>query len=373
MNKTVRQEALEILKSNHFIIVSYQWRKLDIIKHWLDISIVTENATHIARFKHHDLRVHLTDSIWCKSEKVQSFLIIASDLPKFCSAMQWLFYSVPTSAKLMTHVQGTPPHDTLTQDFPGGHVIVRTKIQFQDQAISTETPATAKNLLLPFAYMIHGGQKVSVINTSDSLKSEVEALVTRMGPKIVWTTAMAWHMIESVTNLKSTADQLVQEDDLRRARTRYEVIWSTFKACPVFHLQDAAYALDPDLSLFAAYLCCTMLDAVTMNGFLNIRLGLTDEKSCMPLQEAFYTMFDFFGKVPDSTRKQLGQPPSSVLRAMHFAYFFPFCLTRTIESLHDTQRRMASLLPVLPHSEHLKHDFKMVNEIANSPGVSLSL
>lgn len=138
LKRTTRDEALEILKSNRFVVVSHQWPQLDISEHELSVPIITENQMHVARFKHHDLRVHTAPPLSKKSggNDLRSFLMLASDLTAFTRLMKLRFSGTATPAQVLSPVEATASPGLELRDIrePSARInfgAVVTKLQLQ--------------------------------------------------------------------------------------------------------------------------------------------------------------------------------------------------------------------------------------------------
>lgn len=104
VNHEISCEALSILDSNDFIVVSYNWLQFEIHNHMAALTIVSESQADVARFTRHKLRLHLAVSkeSYGYTTKTESFLMIAKDLPTLCTFVRWAFYTRRTAAKLIT-------------------------------------------------------------------------------------------------------------------------------------------------------------------------------------------------------------------------------------------------------------------------------
>jgi hypothetical protein len=109
VNREIRDEANDVLMKNHFVAVSYRWAQLGYWKHSMDLPIVTENQSHIANFQKHILRVHVKGpNRFSKGESLESFLILAADLPRFRSMLLWHCYCYLPPANLMVDELAQP-------------------------------------------------------------------------------------------------------------------------------------------------------------------------------------------------------------------------------------------------------------------------
>lgn len=116
--------------------------------------------------------------------------MVAADLPQFCHLMQLLLFLVPSPSKLVTDTEGLPNASVplmKAETFTKAEKFVRTKIQFQTEDLPAHH---ASKLLKPLRNMIHGSEKVTILNYNDTLVAEVRDLGGIMGPKTVWLKAM---------------------------------------------------------------------------------------------------------------------------------------------------------------------------------------
>lgn len=382
INQQVRDEALEILSCNRFIIVSYVWPELAKIHHQFSVPIVTEHPTHVARFKHHVMRIHIQapptvpNHLKQKEAKVQSVVMLAADLPAFCQMMQWLFYQATPRCKFITRLQNTKDeagyHAHSTGMTLSAKHFVTTKIQLQSTAEVDGKP-DVKALLGPFQNMIAPCQKVVFLNL-DRYESTVDlhALKHQMGPQLVWTKAMAWHMLETAQAMQRTADALVTEaQDYLGACQQYKNIW-TAANCPLFSLDRETY--QSDLALPIALVARSLLDAATNWGFIQLRLG-----QHLKVDAAFMDLLDhllsFIRRMPDPARAiVISSYTQSVvhLGACRLVAMASFYINRGDAALSSTYPRLEWLQRVDPNCPYLQHDLELVKNVMRDPKVSLT-
>lgn len=270
----MQEEATQTLASNHFVIVSFEWDGLEIAKHWHGIPIVCEDPKPIARFQHHCMRLHLRYSPKSKRAKgLQSFLIVAADLPQFCGEMmQWAFFNVRSPVPMLTTLRDTPSDKIHSIEHPDASATapapVSTKIQLRS-VVQPMTAALETSLLKPLENMILGLQKVQIIGSV--LTNNVDALTTRMGPRVVWLEPMAWRALEVAQDIKRRRDLFVTQGELSHAVAMYQITSYAQQACRLFHLPQKSFNSDSELPI--ALLQREILDSAVTQGFLQLKLG----------------------------------------------------------------------------------------------------
>lgn len=277
-NHTIRSEALEVLQTNNFVVVSHRWSGASYLKHEAHVPIVTENQTDVANFQHHVLRVHYEapPSLGGGGLKPESWVMVADDLPAFCRSLQCSLVSINMSASIFTYTTSKSAREisssasrhplgppTTATDVP------RIKIQFRDSDVTERKLEVAKSILSPFAMVIYGLQKVSISNVAASLTTHVQRLKHTMAPRSVWVTGLAWHVLELMQDMKATADKFALAGHDEHAAKRYNDICCLHAYCPLFKLDDDEYSAD--LATPIAALHYLLLQASITAAFLKLK------------------------------------------------------------------------------------------------------
>lgn len=280
VNHAINFEASEALQSNNFVIISHKWDRFGLLKHQHDLSVVTENSTHLSRFRLHKLRLHLQTQ--GKNKKLESFMIVAEQLSNFCAYLQWVLYLFRSPSSYVTHSRGTEPHafqrsgNPLREDSDDNEdddsdcewlVVPSIKIQLQKQV----DERTAISTLEPFKQVVFGQLKVKVMKQEDHLQYHSRKLEKLMGPRTIWTNAMAWHMVESLGKRKQQADNFVGRGQLATTGVRYRLMWVVYDQCPIFHFKEGTY--NSSSAQPVDILCSIMITAAIMDTLIEISLG----------------------------------------------------------------------------------------------------
>lgn len=380
LNHEIRNEALDTLRANHFVVVSHQIVGLDVAKHWNDLPIVTEYASHVARFKQHALRIHIKASapllnpIPGHHEKVKSFLMIAKDLPAFATVMRFFFYTIRPNADTLFVAKplAAKEHEVqeLTTLLPAHRGDIVTQIHLRNLAGRSPDPSVAEKWLQPLYNCIYGRQKVIVLNC-EGRDDFVKSLQLAMGPKTIWPTAIAWHMLAGLRGLKQDADELAESGDYKTASIQYGKMWHLSGSYLLFHLEDVAYEMD--LTFPLALVCQVLLDAATMTILLDLRtrqdshmqfVGVLEQIGRMTsrLPYGLRRLGGFFNGVPSG---QLFH--ASSLWMMKTMYFLSFRDAATLDDLVST---FDMIQGYAPDDERIAHDAAFVKETATNPVVS---
>ncbi|KAK5136222.1 hypothetical protein LTR08_003829 [Meristemomyces frigidus] len=275
-NRQIQKEASEMLASNHFVVVSFCWKTMEIAKHHYHLPIVCEDQKAVARFKHYSLRVGIIHGAEkMRSQGTQSFIMLAADLPLFCGEMmQWSYLNTGTGCTVATAVRNSSPHTLALVEPPAWRVGAAMSVTIQ-VLTPADTPMQASRetwLLRPFEGMIIKLQKVTIFGCLRTDKAK--ALAQYMSPQMVFLKPMAWRAADVALKIKHRGDDLVRTGDIQRAIDTYQLIAFPRVCCPLMHLPEGA--LDSDTELPVKLLLQTIMDAVLTMGFLQLRLGKLD-------------------------------------------------------------------------------------------------
>ncbi|KAK4547034.1 hypothetical protein LTR36_001255 [Oleoguttula mirabilis] len=384
VNKQIRAEALKVLERNRFIVVSHQWPGLEDDMHFGSVSIVTEQQTQVARFKRHVMRIHLQCPVSSENKsktkhqahEIRSFLMVATDLPAFCQKMQWKFYRIPAPCAYITFVgngKADRRHDAWPC-VPTKHVVT-TKIQLRSPNQHEHKLEAVKALIGPFNSMICASQKATFSGFDQHQAAiDVQRLQLRMGPRMVSTNAMAWHMLDTVQRLLRRAEDLaISCEDYEGACRQYQVIWVDALAYPLFKLSLETY--DSELALPLALVACALLDAAANWGFLQLRLGGIFRVILAEVWGSVDTINKFLQSTPVQVHTLVAyslEKGITNLGACHFLAVAAFITEVGENSGFSTpsQLRFERLHRAAPHCGHIQHDLEMVERIAGDPKVS---
>lgn len=234
-NHHIREEALKVLVSNHFVMVSFKWNALQVAKHIHGLPIVCEDQKAVAKFKDHHLKVNIHHGHkglrTGTSGKGRSFLMLAVDLPLFCGEMmRWELLMAPSPDNILVHLRDSPPNKLhiIKQNLDGVHSVVTTKIQLRSTEGSPMDTALETRLLDPFQSMIANSLRVEIMDSLQPEKSR--ALAELMGPRLVFLKPMSWLAVEVAQNIKRSADELVVQGDFDRALAKYHMVMDAQEA-----------------------------------------------------------------------------------------------------------------------------------------------
>ncbi|KAK4900396.1 hypothetical protein LTR27_002622 [Elasticomyces elasticus] len=277
VNRQVHEEASTVLALNSFVVVSAQWDSFQEAKHHHNLPVVCEKQSSIATFKHHHLRVHIRHGLKARrTQKICAFVMVAADLPLFSSMMQWLFLNTASpSQTLIPVIPGSRQEVLLVGPATRAEqeCITHTRLQLLPTKTRPMTTALESSLLLPFAHMIIGQQKISIINALRP-QHEITALQALMGPRYVSYSPMAWRAVALIQSIKGVGDKLVKDGDLTRAVYKYCWITSFVPVLgPLLVLEGDFPILADGVALVFALLLRTIMDTVVTEGFARLRLG----------------------------------------------------------------------------------------------------
>ncbi|KAK3715082.1 hypothetical protein LTR37_007292 [Vermiconidia calcicola] len=343
VNREMHEEAKQVLLSNHFIVVSHIWPEMAEYKHWLGVTIVTENQAHIAKFRHHVVRFPAQarpGSLGHEKQCVQSFLMVASNIAEFCRLMQWFHYQGVSRAQLLTRFHDMRPHGyylhAQSVDMPAKPPFL--KVQFQDRELMEQKPDVARGLVSPLRQVVAGLQIVKIINAPKLIQPFVQSVICTMSPKTIWTVALAWDMVETLINMKQKAEALLMSGKLEKALVWYNSISQLYDSCNILHLEQRAYESDPGSAVAALF--HLMLTAAIMHGFVSLRLRNMTWTEADGLTGKIYHIKDHGGRLPFPVRAAVAclEPEAAWLITM-----CTFLFHRTEATLASASRTFASL------------------------------
>lgn len=279
VNREINKEASQVLYSNHFVIVSHQWPRIATAKYIHDLPIITEDPRRVKAFTKHVLRVHIRapTKLLGKNAKIQSFVMVADDLPILCECVQWIFYTLWSPAHFAFRLNRSPlhSHHEIGNASTENGKVVHTKMQFISSDMTKRKPELARALVEPFLRMLCGEQKVTILNYDSKIPAfDVDELKTTMGPHLVFFKAMAWHMYDTARNLKDKADAILQANNpstYEAALQKYQNLWKVYELCPLFKLESKV--MDSDVAIPVGLLSFLLRDAIISYVDLVMKLG----------------------------------------------------------------------------------------------------
>ncbi|KAK4547035.1 hypothetical protein LTR36_001256 [Oleoguttula mirabilis] len=297
-NRQINQEAREVLASNHFVVVSIDWDGLEQAKHYHSVPIVCEEQKAVAKFKDHHLRVHVQHSFKQKrTQGIRSFLMLAVDLPVFCSEMlQWNFFNNDSLSGVLVTLPGLPPErlSVISPNVNNRKPVPHMNIKIQLRSITAKPLGAAleTRLLRPFQDLTIGPQRVSITGCLQPDKTKAYALF--MGAQTRFLKPTAWKALELTQTLKCRGDELVKLGDLTHAVDRYHLVAQLHQSCRLLDLPQTCFQSDVELPV--GRMQYTAVDAIATVGFIHLRLGNVDD-ACSVLSELPY-IYGFLRKLP---------------------------------------------------------------------------
>ncbi|KAK3630041.1 hypothetical protein LTR56_017685 [Elasticomyces elasticus] len=268
VNRQISEEASSVLALNSFVVVSAQWNGLKIAKHYHDLAIVCEDQTSVAKFKHHHLRVHIRHGMKQKrTEKICSFVIVASELSTLCDMLQWSFLNTPSPSQMLVPAATGSRQEVFlvgpTLQFEKD-CITHTHLQLLSTKIRPMTVGLERSLLQPFVGVVIGQQKVSITNSLQT-QTEIIALQARMGPSYVSHSPTSWTAVSLVRSLKHTADLLLEQGDYVRALIKYSWVSAFVPALqPLLVPEQDYHSLRDGPAVAIALLLRLIMDAASL-------------------------------------------------------------------------------------------------------------
>lgn len=343
-NQQIHEETSPVLKSNNFIVVSYRWPDLAKIKHHLGVPIVTESHSHVARFKKHALRVHLhspPDTKGRGSLSVESFLMVAQDLPSLSIFIRYLYTLIPSPAARIAYSANEPACNYTHLQPPNVSIksVPTLKIRLEIDKEMQIGRNIEQTLLELFRTVVYGLQKINVQNICEDLTEYSLDLTTNMGPRTIWITALAWEFYELVRDIKRQADDLVRAGNFTQAKARYHAIllWST--ACEIFHLERSMYNAD------VVWIVSRIDAMVVSSAFCENALNIADES--FKADEAWgiaQLASNNLNHAMDMPTDQRGLPAAIILLHEWNIVLTRFFVIRRMDSLDLAVNSMAAII-----------------------------
>ncbi|KAK5704449.1 hypothetical protein LTR17_021872 [Elasticomyces elasticus] len=358
LHLAINAEANEVLSSNHFVVISAQWTGLDQDIHLHSVPIVCEDSSSVSSFRQHHLRVHLQHPVKAaRGPTLVSFVVVAADLPIFCAElMQWKFLMTPSPSGLLVNASSgdQDKHSKvalrLSKKTP---FRVQTKLQLLSTKTKAMTTILESALLAPFSRMIIGQQKISLMNTTQA-QDEIDGLQALMGPLHVSFAPMIWRAFGIAEQIKSTADQLLVQGDIKRALLKYTLL-ST--GAPQLHvLKFPPEEIRCDTQIAMALLMRKVMDAGATAGFIQLRLG--DMAGAYKVFQEVLAMEDRIAELPN--QELLCPNPIRYRQAVNwFMALTAFVTDIPLDALTEIRGRLFTLVAEVentPYLPELRHD-----------------
>lgn len=259
--------------------------------------------------------------------------MLADNLPILARALQWLMYSAPTQAKIVTRSNLEEDHLSnvkqvllaLGQSEQGTQP--RLVVLFQKKNGMTLDRSTQEALFQPLSSVTCGRIDVKIEGLDFILSDYFRELLPTRSPGAVYVLAVGWHMIETVREFKTTADQLATSGDTARPLVWYKLIWQLSSTALLFQwtqygMFDVERTNAEELETLAI-LDGLMLKAAISEGILRIKTGNVDKDSDTARLHAMDLIQDFNSRLTHPTCCSIRD--TTVLAGYHRSIFaFPY-------------------------------------------------
>jgi hypothetical protein len=371
VNHQIHDEATELLVSNNFVVISFEWAGLGLIKHVQDVPLVTENQKAVSKFTMHHLRVHIkANSKDLSQVPTHSFLMVASDLPCFCRTMQWEFFHMRAKGRaVIQRIEEDPKNGYMSFEYDEGYNgrAVSTKIQLRSIPAKPMSAALQATLLKPFENMTILTQNVKLMDLA-SHDLSVTVLQKRMSPKVVFVKPMVWRALELAQDLKRMGEEMILRNLSTRAYLKYQALIFAMKDCRLLNFNRLAY-LYTDIEAPIVVLHQTILDGALTASFSRLKFGAT--RDCNDMLSAALPSIRFLS----TASMQSGQKNATILAINWFGVLLTIVefdaqhLPTRRGDLADVLRTIdADQYPVL--AERISHDLCVVDRILAKRSVS---
>lgn len=347
VNRQIHNEALEILRSNNFVLVSYTWPELSILKHQIGLPVVTEHQGDGAAFQLQALRVHAraasdyAKTTKPKQAKPESFVIVGDEIQTLCFFLKYMHIFHPASARYVVHVGGDRADNvTLVKTPDMGHGVNSSSLKIRiNHAAGRQLPSNAiKSLLEPFREISLGAQNAKVSNVPSELSNYAHELEQSMGRRIIWLKARLWDFFNLIRTLKFQGDNSFRRNDLGSAGMQYSCVTRVFERNPFF-------ALDPFLftgetaELAGTISCVAMVSAITKFA-IQIQVLQYDYASASAMVDLIEGATAHYSIVMGSQR----DVPDYITQLVGWiSVLYRLIFDRTMETLHGAQGVLRSL------------------------------
>ena len=208
------------------------------------------------------------------------------------------------------------------------------KLQFQGQL----DQRTKESLLMPFNSVVFGMLKVKILNHGGILEAYARKLKQKMGPRTIWTKAMAWHVLETLRGMKHHADGLLCNGDMVAAAKHYRNVSLVYDMCPIFHFEDGVYS--SDIAQPFVILASLMITAAIMETLTAIRLANIERVSAARRITLIDDLAKRVQRLPESDQSAA---PIPYAVAMWHLYICRFLLHRTEQNVNIVLAGMRSV------------------------------
>lgn len=379
MNRTISAEATEeLLRNDHFVLVSYQWPSLGSIIHKFDVPIITEDQVACARFKQYSIRLNLRHRDVPVSKTLQekkgaskgrAFLMLVRDMVFFCRMIRWIcFGKLSACMMVLKEKEVAGEVKDCFQTFANNGVKKRFSMvaEINEGILTRASALKVKDLEGMFFNVIRDiritGQKVRVHGSVGTSEMR-EGIAHFVGSEIVFLTAFAWDMVDTLLALVAVSRQLIGYGDIPRALDRLDnILDACVEQCQLLSLPEEVYSSDATepVVLFIRFL----VEVATVYGFLVLAEG---KIALARKMEELAHMFCSNMSEYDDRQDILGykdQPQATWL--LKTAYWhLESLLMLASDSLSPLEvqsvvERLRNLKEIQPESAHVAHDYELL-------------
>ncbi|KAK5171820.1 uncharacterized protein LTR77_003456 [Saxophila tyrrhenica] len=323
-------------------------------------------------FKHFVLRVHLKAPPAYKTtkDKIQSCLMLGSDLPALHKVLQYVHYMNDSTAVMVIDLADRISLSTVADSKT---ILPTLTCRFEVAGPTRLNGDQLSSILAGFKEVVHGNQQVNFLNVPESHSELVAAVKRVMAPPAVWVDAMAWKMHESLTAFKASGDRLARSGCNMQASAKYRLICSILDASFVFHAPPEGYI--SEFGHAATALFVLMLSATVTDGFLCLRRGQGEQRvvrHAHVLRLMLAQLYD--NSFPDVMRNTLMSILTGNSQALHMVHWF-FTLQAFLIPNRDVLNEggshtivdMHALRKFFSNSEHFQRDLEVVSTTLSNP------
>lgn len=282
VNRTIHAEAETYLyENNDFVVASFKWT-------WPVPELAPQkwvrhvSAHRAAKMKYHRLRLHFAGNSASGPGKqgpapVESVLLHLNHLPELCVAIQAQL-NTGRGPCCLVHCTATGVHKILDAQFysPNGKGVkpVTVRIELRDTKFRHITDRAQHKLLEPFSRICGIAWQLHITGSVHDAQN-VEDLKMSIGPRLIWSNATYWKVLETLEDIRGFADAAFKSDDFDRAERLYCAV-NTSASKFVLYLRELALNSGQTYGDVRQCLLLLMLDCLLNGMWAQLRLKRLD-------------------------------------------------------------------------------------------------
>ncbi|KAI7089032.1 hypothetical protein KC356_g2721 [Hortaea werneckii] len=219
VNRQIRKEATEVLRSNDFVRVTTNWSLDEDLK----VPLVCDLAHRNHHFEHLRIEYKLhVKSLTISHDQERKLVVVRFGLIKLCRFLQLYLLTCPSFVPVVVYGTGSKDNRRRQVQIPLDKFSKYDSLIIYHGRVDKPLPeSTKRHLLKPFQNLIIGGQSMEINMMLP--EHEVASFKLFVAPPVTNTLPMTWRLFELAREMKAAADQRVSffpEFDMESAKVQ---------------------------------------------------------------------------------------------------------------------------------------------------------